>query len=110
MNEIEKRICWLLRELGVNETYKGFYYTVSAVELCLMQPERLLLVTKLVYPDVAKLFHTNWRAVERDIRTISAAIWRRNKDHLEILAHTALTQRPHNAKLLAILTAAWDSE
>lgn len=99
----------LLYRLGVTANYTGFFHTACAVSLCLEQPDRLLLVTKWLYPDVAKQYGTNWKAVERNIRTVSGIIWQENRPLLEHLAHRPLTARPRNAKLLAILSASLDS-
>lgn len=96
----------ILLRLGVTANYKGYLYILSAVELCLADRENLHLVTKYVYPKVAKLYHTNWRAVERNIRTVGKLAWTHHRAFLEELARGPLEQRPGNAKLLAILTTA----
>lgn len=75
-------------------------------DICVELPDRLLLVTKLLYPEVAKQYHTNWKAVERNIRSVNNIIWQENRPLLEELAHRHLEQRPRNTQLLAILTAA----
>ncbi len=85
--------------------YTGFFQLAYAVSLCVEQPDRLLLVTKWVYPEVAKRYKTNWRAVERDIRTVNDIIWREGRPLLEELAHRHLEQKPSNAQMLAILTS-----
>ena len=54
MISIEK-IYDLLYSLGITANYTGFFQLAYAVKLCAEQPERLLLVTKCVYPDVAKM-------------------------------------------------------
>ena len=43
----------LLYRLGATANYTGFSYLVRALQLCAEEPERLLLVTKWLYPDVA---------------------------------------------------------
>ena len=96
----------ILLRLGITANYRGYFYLISAVELCLADRENLHLVTKYVYPKVAKLYHTNWRAVERNIRTVGKLAWTHHRAFLEELARGPLEQRPGNAKLLAILTTA----
>ena len=59
----------LLYSLGVTANYTGFFHMASAIALCREQPGRLLLVTKCLYPEVAKQYNTNWKVVERNIRT-----------------------------------------
>ena len=96
----------ILLRLGITANYRGYFHLISAVELCLADRENLHLVTKYVYPKVAKLYHTNWRAVERNIRTVGKLAWTHHRAFLEELARGPLEQRPGNAKLLAILTTA----
>lgn len=96
----------LLRRLGVTENYMGFPYTVCAVQLLKEDPERLQLITKLLYPDVAARCRSTWRRVERDIRTISATAWRNNRPLLTELAGFPLARRPKNSVFLAILAEA----
>lgn len=99
----------LLYQLGVTANYTGFFYTACAVSLCAEQPDRLLLVTKWLYPEVAKRYSTNWKAVERNIRTVSCIIWREKRPLLEELAHRHLAEKPRNAQLLAILASSLDT-
>ena len=99
----------LLYRLGVTANYTGFIHTACAVSLCVEQPERLLLVTKWLYPEVAKQYMTTWKAVERNIRTAGDVIWRENRSMLEELAHRKLERKPRNAQLLAILLSSVDA-
>lgn len=95
----------LLYRLGVTANYTGFFHTAYAVSLCVEQPDKLLLVTKWLYPEVAKQYQTKWKAVERNIRTVGGIIWRENRLLLEALARHPLEQKPRSAQLLAILAA-----
>lgn len=99
----------LLYSLGVTANYTGFFHTAYAVSLCVEQPDKLLLVTKWLYPEVAKQYQTKWKAVERNIRTVGGIIWRENRPLLEELARRPLAAKPRNAQLLAILAASLDS-
>ena len=99
----------LLYRLGATANYTGFFHTAYAVSLCVEQPDRLLLVTKWLYPEVAKQYGTNWKAVERNIRTVSCIIWREGRPLLEELAHRHLEQKPRNAQMLAILVSSLDT-
>lgn len=93
----------LLYSLGVTENYKGFLHTTYAVSLCMERQDRLLLVTKWLYPDIAKRYGTNWKAVERNIRTVSTIAWKRNRTLLESLAHRPLDRRLCSTEFLAVL-------
>lgn len=98
----------LLYRLGATANYTGFFHMAYALMLCVERPERLLLVTKCLYPMVAKQYRTNWKAVERNIRTVNNIIWRENRPLLEELAHRHLERKPQNAQMLSILAAALD--
>ena len=70
-----KEIQKLLRNLGLNSSYKGFWQTVYAVNLAVEDPETLSCVCKGLYVDVASHFHTSIYCVERNIRTVKQIIW-----------------------------------
>lgn len=106
---MDAKIYDLLYQLGVTANYTGFFHTAYAVSLCAEQPDRLLLVTKWLYPEVAKQYQTNWKAVERNIRTVSDIIWRENRPMLEHLARRNLPQKPRTTQLLAILSTSLNS-
>lgn len=100
----------LLLRLGVPSNTKGFRQAAWAVGLCAAQQERLALVTKWLYPDVARRYGTNWRAVERNIRSASAIAWERNRPMLEALAQRPIARRPRSSEFLSLLFRAIESE
>ena len=102
MNE---RIRHLLYSLGVTANYTGFSYTVSAVELTAQDYDRLLMVTKWLYPEVVSQFHTTMSCVERNIRTVAGIAWLRNPELLERLAGCRLDRKPTASRFIAILAA-----
>lgn len=87
-------VCDMLCRLGATANYRGFSYTAYAVLLCVQQQDRLLLVTKWLYPDVAKRYGTNWKAVERNIRTVITVVWEQNRAMLEGLARRPAASAP----------------
>ena len=54
MEPTDQEIYRLLYRLGITANYAGFFHLAHALRLCAEKPDRLLLVTKLVYPEVAK--------------------------------------------------------
>ncbi len=106
MEEKYKEIKDLLYKLGLTTNYRGFFYVSYAIALIIEKEERLLLVTKWLYPEVAKRYGTNWKAVERSIRTAGEIMWRENWALLEELADRRLEEQLQTAQLLAILAAA----
>ena len=93
----------LLQRLGITENYKGFRYAAYAAALCASSQDRLLLVTKWLYPDVADHFGTSWSCVERNLRTVIAVAWERNPTLLADLAQCPLDCKPSCARFIAIL-------
>ena len=67
------------------------------------------MVTKRLYPDVARQYHTKWQRVERNIRTVIAIAWTENRPLLEELAGYPLSRRPQPVQFLSILTSALHS-
>lgn len=104
------KIYSLLYRLGVTAGYIGFFYISYAVYLSLRQPERLLLVTKWLYPDVAEHYGTTARAVERNMRTVAAAVWRENREKLYELAGEPLHRRPTVSRFLRILVSSLERD
>ena len=92
-----------LHGLGIGGNYGGYYQTAYAVTLVFKEPDRLLLVTKWLYPEIAKHFGTTWQCVERNIRTVVNLAWRRNRTQLEALAGYPLEKKPSVGQFIAIL-------
>lgn len=95
----------LLYQLGASATSTSFFQTAYAVRLAVEQPQTLLLVTKWLYPEVARHYHTNWKAVERNIRRLVAAVWANNPDMLCEIARRPLLHAPTVTHFLSILAA-----
>ena len=100
-----RKIHELLYELGVNAGSCAFFHTSYAIWLAIEQPERLQLITKWLYPEVAVQYGTNWRAIERSVRRIINRIWLTNPDLLRKIAHNRLYSRPTATEFIAILAA-----
>ena len=94
-----------LLRLGITAKYRGFFYASYAISIAAKQPERLLMVTKWLYPDVAKRFDTTWICVERNIRTVADVAWKTNRPYLEEMAHIPLTKKPTSTEFLGILVS-----
>ena len=94
----------LLYNLGVTANYTGFFHTAYAVYLAAREPERLTLVTKWLYPEVAAYYHTTWQSVERSIRTVVAVAWERNPDLISQMSLSpSLTRKPTPKQFLTLL-------
>ena len=93
----------LLHSLGITANHRGYFYTAYGVSLVKEQPERLLLVTKWLYPDIAKQYKTTWQCVERNIRTVITLAWERKPEVLAALAGYPLEKKPSVGEFLGIL-------
>lgn len=97
------RINNILYQLGLTANYAGFFQAAHAIHLAAENPERLVHITKEIYPEVAKVFHTSVHAVERNIRKVSDVAWEYSAQELSVLAHHALKTKPTAAQFIAIL-------
>ena len=89
--------------MGITPNYAGFCQTIAAVDLVHRDPERLLLVTKRLYPSVAKQYGVRWKTVERNIRATTHYLWAVNPAGLSRLAGYPLTERPRTAEFISYL-------
>ena len=94
----------LLIRLGAVSNHVGLVQTSYGVYLAIQNPDKLMLVTKWLYPEIAKNFGCTTYAVERNIRTVVNKIWETNPQCLCDLAGGSLVQRPTASNLLTILT------
>lgn len=94
----------VLHRLGVTANYTGFFYASYSVLLAIENPQRLLLVTKWLYPEAAKHYQTTAGAIERSIRTVILRVWQANRETLEQLARRSLTKKPTVAEFISILS------
>lgn len=62
-------------KLGINRTYKGYRFLVTALELALEDENNLLFISKNIFPVIARKYDTNISCVERNIRTVIHACW-----------------------------------
>ena len=93
----------LLYRLGLTANYTGFFRISYAIFLSVENPQRLALVTKWLYPEVAKHYGTTWQAVERNIGGAVTLIWNHRSPLLPELFGVPLPPKPRNAKFLAVV-------
>lgn len=105
MNYNRKNVERLIRHLGVTTKYKGLRYLCDAVAMTIDAETNgnRVMVTKDIYPVVARKHHTTIFAVEQNIRTVSRVIWERNPKRLVRMAGYSLFDRPTNSELIDIL-------
>jgi two-component system response regulator (stage 0 sporulation protein A) len=101
VKDIEK----ILRKLGVGSNYSGYRATIIAVKRVVSEPDRILYVTKELYPEVAHQCGCSIYSVERNIRTASHVAWRRNRELLVKIAQYPMSAPPSASQFIDILAA-----
>jgi two-component system response regulator (stage 0 sporulation protein A) len=105
---MEKRIRNLLKKCGVPCHILGYEYLVEAVRLCVDDMEYVHMITKKLYPTIAKKFDTKWTRVERAIRhAITIMFDNLDPDTMfELFGNTIPynTGKPTNAHFIATIT------
>ncbi len=95
----------LLQRIGASAHYNGYYYMREAVVIKLLNSHRKMKLTTELYPEIAKRFQTTSVSVERDMRTMTDALWA-NGGREVIMKHLNVTcpeTKPANARFIAML-------
>lgn len=100
---MDVKIQKLLYSIGLTENYVGYRQMTVALEIAAQEPESLCMVTKWLYPETARRCGTNWKAVERNIRTALRCAWKNSRHTLEQMAGRSFDTMPKPAQFLAIL-------
>ncbi len=66
---------YYMLHMGFQARQKGYRYLREAVWIAYLEPEKLTSVTKLLYPEIARLFHTTDKKIERAIRNAIETTW-----------------------------------
>lgn len=99
-----KQIYELPLSLGIHSTYKGYRFLIYALELTLEDDERLLFVTKYLYPTVAQRYRTTVNCVDRNLRTIIHHCWNsESRCTLQNITSYPLTTCPTVTEFIDIL-------
>lgn len=89
----------------ISRRYKGYRYIKYAIELINeVEDDEIYLITKDIYPSIAKKFHTSTMVVESDIRTVVRHLF---KDILKPIFGYIPNKCPSNAQFLDALAFAY---
>ena len=103
--ELERAISGFMLELGIPAHLRGYQYLRSAVEMCAEDMELVGSVTKLLYPDLAKLYKTTDQKIERAIRNAIEVSWERGNSALfeRLFGYSNASEygRPTNSEYIA---------
>ena len=75
--EIEMKVTNIIHQIGVPANIKGYQYLREAIIMTINDMESINAITKVLYPSVAKKFHTTSSRVERAIRHAIEVAWDR---------------------------------
>lgn len=93
-----------IQYLGIPGRYYGQRYLIRCVELVLEDENRLLKVTKLLYPAVADEFGATSAQVQKDIRTVISVFWDGpGRKRLEELIGYELAWKPAPNEMIDLL-------
>lgn len=95
----------LIRKLGLSPNLKGYGYLRKAIETSLRYPDTAISITKMIYPQVARTFHTTEACVERSIRHAIQVIWTKgDRDFYRQLFPDNAGHKPTNSQFISLFT------
>lgn len=106
--DLEEQVTEVIHRVGVPAHIKGYQYLRTAIMLTLEDGELVNLITKMLYPTVAKMYQTTPSRVERAIRHAIEVAW--DRGDLDILhayfGYTIQNQRgkPTNSEFIAMIS------
>lgn len=104
---LELQITKIIHEIGVPAHIKGYQYLRSAIRMAVEDMDILNSITKQLYPDIAKEYHTTSSRVERAIRHAIEVAWGRGKmDTLDALFGYTIHAgkgKPTNSEFIALI-------
>ncbi len=105
--DLEAVVTDIIHDLGVPAHIKGYHYIRTAIMMVVENMDMLNYITKRLYPEIAKKYHTTSSRVERAIRHSIEVAW--NRGHQEtmndIFGYTIQTYKgkPTNSEFIAMV-------
>lgn len=105
--EEEDMVTDMLRKIGVPAHIKGYRFLRDSIMMTIADPGLINAVTKVLYPDIARMHGTTASRVERAIRHAIEVAWDRGE--LEVLNYYfgstvhSLRGKPTNSEFIAML-------
>ena len=104
--EKDKKYCVtkVMLELGMPAHLRGYHYLREGICMSIDNMELVGSITKLLYPEIAKRYHTTDVKVERAIRSVIEIGWERGSEGLyeEIFGYSRVCgkSRPTNSEFI----------
>ena len=103
--KLEQYVTRLILQLGVPAHLRGYQYLREAIMQSVKDMELVGSVTKLLYPEISKKFHSTDQKVERAIRNAIEVSWTRgNTDIFREMFGYSIEEgrmRPTNSEYIA---------
>ena len=105
---LEELVTSIIHEVGVPAHIKGYQYVREAIMITVEDMDVINSVTKVLYPEVAKKYHTTPSRVERAIRHAIEVAW--DRGDLETLQKffgytvSNTTGKPTNSEFIAMIS------
>lgn len=94
----------VMLELGIPAHLRGYHYLREGICMSMDNMELVGSITKLLYPEIAKKYHTTDIKVERAIRSVIEIGWERGNEKLyeEIFGYSRVCVRirPTNSEFI----------
>lgn len=95
----------ILIDIGIQSKYSGYKYLRDGIALAVKDPEIVGSVTKLLYPEIAKMNDTTASRVERSIRNAIEQTWEKSLRVHKMFEYmeNSIKKRPTNSEFIAII-------
>lgn len=97
----------VLHRLGIGKTYSGYDYILYGIGSISENEELLNGITKILYIDIAKEFHTTNTCVEKNIRKAIEVIWKNAEENKQLITNIFgdryLSRKPSNKVFFELL-------
>ena len=93
-----------LRSLGIGRRYLGYRSVITAVRMVVGNENLLVSIKHGVLLPLAQEQNCDWRAIERNIRTVIHRAWCVNREYLGELAGYPMHQEPTVTEFIEILS------
>ena len=95
-----KKIYGIIRKLGITSKYKGYFFVADAIQLVMNSQGKPILITKEIYPYLARKYKTTPMNIEHNIRTVINICWEMNRKGLDEIAGYPLISKPTNSEFV----------
>ncbi len=105
---LEVMVTEIIHQIGIPAHIKGYYYLRVAIILTVKDGKTTSLVTKFLYPAIAKKYNTTSSCVERAIRHAIEVAWKKgDKDALNLYFGYRIQNgqgKPTNSEFIAVIS------